>query len=196
MRNREKQNLEIMVGNFNDIQSNIRERFDYITLIGVFEYAGSYIDEENPQELFLERINALLKEGGKILIAIENRFGLKYFAGCREDHFSLFGEGISGYNSTKGVRTFTRNEWIRLLDKCGFENYKIYYPYPDYKFPTTIYSDDYMPKSGELTNNIRNFDGDRIMLFDETEAFDSIIENERFEEYSNSFFIEIGRKES
>lgn len=195
-RNREKQNLEVMVGNFNDIQSNIQERFDYVTLIGVFEYAESYIEEESPQEVFFEKINALLKDDGKILIAIENRFGLKYFAGCKEDHFSLFGEGISGYNSTKGVRTFNRDEWIRLLDKCGFKNYKIYYPYPDYKFPTTIYSDEYMPKAGELTNNIRNFDTDRIMLFDETKAFDNIIENGKFGEYSNSFFIEVDKKES
>lgn len=195
-RNRERQNLEVMVGNFNDIQSNIKERFDYVTLIGVFEYAESYIDEENPQEVFLEKINSLLKDDGKILIAIENRFGLKYFAGCKEDHFSLFGEGISGYNSTEGVRTFNRTEWIRLLDKCGFNNYKIFYPYPDYKFPTTIYSDEYMPKAGELTNNIRNFDTDRIMLFDENKAFDTIIENGQFEEYSNSFFIEVGKKES
>ncbi len=195
-RNKEKQNLEIMVGNFNDIQSGIQEKFDYITLIGVFEYAESYINEKKPQEVFLEKINKLLKDDGKILIAIENRFGLKYFAGCKEDHFSRFGEGISGYYSTDGVRTFNRDEWKKLLDKCGFKNYKFYYPYPDYKFPTTIYSDEYMPKAGELTNNIRNFDTDRIVLFDETTAFDSIIENEKFAEYSNSFFIEVNKKES
>lgn len=195
-RNKEKSNLEILVGNFNHIQGGIQERFDYVTLIGVFEYAESYIDGDNPKEIFLEKVNGLLKEDGKILIAIENRFGLKYFAGCREDHLSLFGEGISGYGSAKGVRTLNRSEWIKLLDKCGFKDYKIYYPYPDYKFPTTIYSDSYMPKAGELTNNIRNFDGDRIMLFDETKAFDSIIEAGSFGEYSNSFFIEVSRKES
>ena len=195
-RNKEKQNLEILVGNFNHIQSSIQERFDYITLIGVFEYAESYIDGDKPQEIFLEKVNALLKADGKILIAIENRFGLKYFAGCREDHLSLFGEGISGYNSTKGVKTLNLNEWKGLLADCGFKDYKIYYPYPDYKFPATIYSDEYMPKEGELINNMRNFDGDRIILFDESKAFDSIIENGRFNEYSNSFFIEISRKES
>ena len=185
-----------MVGNFNDIQSNIQEKFDYVTLIGVFEYAESYIDEENPQKVFLEKINKLLKPEGKILIAIENRFGLKYFAGCKEDHFSMFGEGISGYHNVKGVRTFNRDEWKNLLERYGFKHYKFYYPYPDYKFPTTIYSDEYMPKVGELANNIRNFDTDRIVLFDETKAFDSIIENEKFAEYSNSFFIEVNKKES
>ena len=67
-------------------QECVDERFDYVTLIGVLEYAKSYIGKDNPYPEYLEKINRLLKPGGKILIAIENRLGLKYFAGCREDH--------------------------------------------------------------------------------------------------------------
>ena len=39
-RNKDRENLEIIVGNLNDIEFN--EKFDYITLIGVFEYANLY----------------------------------------------------------------------------------------------------------------------------------------------------------
>ena len=40
LRCREKDNLEVIVGNLNDIEFG--EKFDYITLIGVLEYQGTY----------------------------------------------------------------------------------------------------------------------------------------------------------
>ena len=83
-RNKHHDNLEIIVGNLNDIK--FEQKFDYITLIGVLEYAGSFTKTEKPYEDFLKKIKSLLKEDGKLLIAIENRYGMKYFAGAKEDH--------------------------------------------------------------------------------------------------------------
>lgn len=194
-KNRDAANLEIMVGNFNTVADNLTETFDYVTLVGVFEYAKSYIQEKDAYGIFLEKINRRLKPNGKILMAIENRLGLKYFAGCREDHIGREFEGIEGYHRSSGVETFSKKELEKLLRANGFLDYKFYYPYPDYKFANCIYSDEYLPKKGELRNNQRNFDGDRILLFDEGLAFDGIIEAELFPEFSNSFFVEIGKKE-
>ena len=42
---------------------------------------------------------------------------------------------------------------------------------------TALYSDVYLPGKGELTNNFRNFDRDRMLLFDEKNAFDGIVES-------------------
>lgn len=193
-RNKEASNLEILVGNFDKVCEGIDEKFDYITLIGVFEYAASYIEGKEPYKVFLNKVNDLLKEDGKILIAIENRMGLKYFAGCKEDHVGKYFEGIEGYSETQGVKTFTKQEWIDLLQKNGFNDFEFYYPYPDYKLPMVIYSDDYLPKRGELANNIRNFDSDRYIVFDEAKAFDTIIESQLFPEFSNSYFISVNRK--
>ena len=39
-------------------------------------------------------MNRHLKKGGRIVIAIENRLGLKYFAGCAEDHLGTYFSGI------------------------------------------------------------------------------------------------------
>ena len=89
------------------------------------------------------------------------------------------------------VRTFTRPELVQLFEECGYSNYRFYYPYPDYKFPTVIYSEDYLPRQGELTQNICNFDRDRLVLMDEEKVFDQIIKDGLFPLYSNSFFVEI-----
>lgn len=187
-RNKEYSNLKIMVGNFEDIEPNLEEKYDYITLIGVFEYARSYITGENPYNEFLKKLKKHLAPGGKIIIAIENRLGLKYFAGCKEDHLGSYFAGIMGYNAADGVKTFSKKSLCNLLDEEGYK-YKFYYPYPDYKLPHTIYSDDKLPGRGDLDTNLRNFDADRIVLFDEERAFDSLIEEGLFPEYSNSFII-------
>ena len=74
LRCREKENLEIIVGNLNDIEFS--KKYDYITLIGVLEYQGRFTDSDNPYRDFLAKIRKLLKPNGKLLIAIENQYGL------------------------------------------------------------------------------------------------------------------------
>ena len=188
-RNKNMDNIKILLGNFEDVEKNITEKYDYITLIGVFEYAESYISSIKPYEDFLNTIKNHLKEDGKIILAIENRFGLKYWAGCQEDHVGRYFEGLENYPKTTGVRTFTKKELEEIFIKSGFIDYKFYYPYPDYKLSTTIYSDEYLPKKGELKNNIRNFDRERLITFDETRVFDTIISENMFQIYANSFLI-------
>lgn len=194
-RNKDKDNIEILVGNFEDIEKNIEVKYDYITLIGVFEYAESYITSSKPYLELLNKIKRHLKPNGKIVIAIENRLGLKYWAGCKEDHLAKYFEGIEGYTTSKGVKTFSKKELSKLFIKAGLENYEFYYPYPDYKLPNTIYSDEYLPKKGELTNNMRNFDMDRMVIFDESKVYDSIIENDLFTIFSNSYLIIIEKED-
>ena len=66
---------------------------------------------------YLEKINRLLKPGGKILIAIENRLGLKYFAGRREDHVGREFVGIEGYPGIDFVETFSKLELEQMLQE-------------------------------------------------------------------------------
>ena len=46
----------IMVGNFQDVESSLTEKYDYITLIGVFEYSQGYIGTAQPYVEMLRRI--------------------------------------------------------------------------------------------------------------------------------------------
>ncbi len=187
-------NVTIHVGNFQDVEPSLPNNYDYICLIGVFEYAQAYIGGDAPFENFLNIIKRHLKKDGRIVIAIENKFGLKYWAGCREDHLGTFFSGIEGYPEGGVVRTFTRNGLERIFADCGMTEYAFYYPYPDYKFMTNLYSDEYQPKIGELSDNLRNFDRDRMVLFDERRAFDSILREGLFPLYSNSYLVVLGEK--
>ncbi len=195
-RNKDCDNVKIMVGNFQDVESSLTETYDYITLIGVFEYSQGYIGTEQPYVEMLRRISRHLAPGGKVVIAIENRLGLKYWAGCTEDHVGKYFEGLENYPDTKGVRTFSRKELSDIIDKAGNFKTTFYYPYPDYKFPMTIYSDKRLPKKGELRDNFCNFDRNRIQLFNEGKVYDSLTDAGLFQEFSNSFLVLVERKES
>lgn len=188
-RNKKYDNIEIFLGNFQDIEHDMQEKFDYITLIGVFEYGEAYIQTASPYIDFLKIVSKHLKKDGKLVIAIENRLGLKYWAGCREDHFGTYFEGLEGYTGSTGVKTFSKPEWERMLQAADLNKVEFYYPYPDYKLPLVIYSDDYLPKVGELNNNLNNFDRDRMILFNETKVFDSLIEDGLFPLFSNSYLM-------
>lgn len=191
-RHSECDNVTIHVGNFKDIEPDLPGDFDYICLIGVFEYGQSYIGGDTPYEDFLKILIPHLKKGGRIIIAIENKYGLKYFAGCKEDHLGTYFSSIENYPEGGGVRTFSRKGLERIFKNCGVEEYHFYYPYPDYKFMTTLYSDAYQPGKGELSNNLRNFDRDRMLLFDEKNAFDGIAEDELFSVFANSYIAVVG----
>ncbi len=191
-RHMDQDNVTIHVGNFQDVEPDLDTDYDYICLIGVFEYGQAYIDSDRPFEEFLEILKKHMKKDGHIAIAIENKFGLKYWAGCKEDHLGTYFSGLEGYPDGGVVRTFTRYGLEEIFRNSGVNQYSFYYPYPDYKFMTSIYSDDYLPGPGELSNNIRNFDRDRMLLFDEKKVFDSVIQDGLFPLFSNSYMVIIG----
>ena len=191
-RHSECDNVTIHVGNFKDIEPELPKDYDYICLIGVFEYGQGYIGGQTPYQDFLNILLPHLAKGGRLIIAIENKYGLKYFAGCKEDHLGTWFSGIENYVDGGGVRTFSRRGLERIFRSCGVQEYHFYYPYPDYKFMTALYSDAYLPGKGELTNNLRNFDRDRMLLFDEKNAFDGIAEDGLFPVFSNSYIAVIG----
>lgn len=191
-RHRKRDNITIHVGNFKDIEPDLPKDFDFIFLTGVFEYGQAYIGGAAAYQEFLSTLLGHLAKDGRIIIAIENRYGLKYFAGCQEDHLGKYFSGIEGYKAEDGVRTFGRNGLEEVFRSCGVREYHFYYPYPDYKFMMALYSDDYLPGRGELCDNLRNFDSDRMLLFDEEKAFDGILDEGMFPLFSNSFLAVIG----
>ncbi len=191
-RNAEYDNVTIHVGNFRDIEPDLPIDFDYIFLIGVFEYGQGYIGTDSPYEKFLLMLKKHLRNGGRIVIAIENRLGLKYFAGCKEDHLGSYFTGIEGYSPDSVARTFSRSGLINIFEKCQMNEYHFYYPYPDYKFMSLLHSDFYSPKFGELQDNVRNFDQDRLVLFNEKHAYEDLVREGMYQEFANSFEVILG----
>lgn len=186
-RNNAFDNLEIFVGNFEDIE--LKEQFDYVTLIGVLEYGDSYIHSKEPYVEMLRRVKEYVKPDGELIIAIENKFGLKYWAGAMEDHTGKIFDGIEDYQNTDGVRTFSKMEIEELMLEAGFTSMEFYYPMPDYKLPMSVFSDKHLPNQGDLRNLAAAYDRDRYQLFNEEIVYDELCKDGQFSYFANSFLV-------
>lgn len=187
-RHQDYDNLEVIVGNLNDIK--FADTFDYVTLIGVLEYAGKFTEGNNPYLTFLQNIKQHIKNNGKLILAIENRYGMKYWAGAKEDHTGRYFDGIEGYPEDHGIRTFGKVELESLLREAGFSAFEFYYPMPDYKLPKVVYSDSFLPQKDAFFDAMSpNFDQERMSLFNENLAYKGIIDNEQFPFFANSFLV-------
>ena len=187
-RHKKADNLTIHVGNLNDMR--ISKKFDIVTLIGVLEYAGTFTHTGNPFEDFLKTVKKYLKPDGLLIIAIENRLGMKYFAGAAEDHTGEQFDGILGYPEDGRIRTFSRGELKGLIDNAGYDAVRWYYPYPDYKLPIDISSDEMLPIGSQLMRCANYaYDRDRANLFPEQRALSTMLDNGLYCEFANSFLL-------
>lgn len=191
-RNQNYNNIKILLGNFQDIK--IEEKFDYITLIGVWEYSGYYINGggQDPYLSMLYVLKKYLKKNGKILIAIENKMGIKYWNGAVEDHTSKRYSGLNDYVDDENIRTFSRPEIEQMLDEAGWKSYKFYYPMPDYKLPDVIYTDDRLPEPGEIRYYKNDFNSARVYNFYDATISDQLCQDKMMAYFANSFLIECG----
>ena len=139
-RTRDLDNITVLAEKFDQFKSD--HQFDVITLIGVLEYANLFTPGDNPALIMLQRVRQLLKPEGKLIIAIENQLGLKYFAGAPEDHFGKPMVGIEGRYGKDQAQTFGRPVLTRLLQQAGFQASNFLAPFPDYKLPSSIVTEE------------------------------------------------------
>ena len=133
-------NVTVLAERFDDFKCG--QRFDVITLIGVLEYANLFTSGDNEHLVMLERVRSLLKPGGRLIIAIENQLGLKYFAGALEDHVGQAMYGIEGRYRKDQPQTFGRKVLADMLAQAGFAATEFLAPFPDYKRPVSIVTEE------------------------------------------------------
>ncbi len=184
-------------GQVSNIQSaRFEKRFDVVCLIGVLEYSELYITPDpgkSPFHTLLRIAKEQLRPGGVLLLAIENRLGLKYWNGSAEDHTAKLFDGICNYPLTQTPRTFSQKELQTLLNEVGFSQIDKHYPFPDYKIPRTVISSQLMTANPTLsadlatTENFQHYIGSQKKLFPDSLAMASLSSAGLLEEFANSF---------
>ncbi|MDU4995773.1 MAG: glycosyltransferase [Enterobacteriaceae bacterium] len=135
-RTRDLDNVQVVAERFDRFTPG--RQFDAITLIGVLEYATMFGEGEHPEKDLLTQVRKLLKPGGFLFIAIENKLGLKYFAGAPEDHIRQSMYGIEGRYKAGEAKTWGYAELSNLLTETGYKHSDVLLPFPDYKLPMSI----------------------------------------------------------
>ena len=194
MRTRDLDTVEVVNSRFQDL--GVEHAFDAVFCIGVWEYSPSYVDGPTPFEDGLAAMKRMLKPGGYLVLAIENQFGLKYFANAREDHTGTFFEGPEGYPRTSHrVSTFGRKDLENRLSDLG-ETSEFFYPVPDYKIPDALLSQKAFEKldCGELLGAFpeRDYAGQKSPFFDTRLVWPQLARNGMAADMANSFLAVIG----
>lgn len=199
MRCRDLDNVRIATANFNEVQFP-QDYYDLVLYVGVTEYAGRFSDGKTDQQALQDLLalaDGAITNDGIVVIAIENRTGMKYVLGANEDHYSKPYIGIHDYAQPAGIRTYTRSEWLEQLSAAGFAACEFAYPFPDYKIPTVLLGDDYLkdnPYAYSHLESLRSRDyaadfdaGSHEALFWEAAAASGTLG-----EYANSFLLVTG----
>lgn len=186
----DKKNLSVVQKNIMEMSD---ESYDILSIIGVLEYSGKFIKSESPYLDFLKKARALLNKNGQMVLAIENKLGLKYFTGCAEDHLGKQFESLNDYPINMGVRTFSKDGLSVLLHDAGFSELSFYYPYPDYKLPRCIVSDEFISGKTHLIPsqffNSSDYLRDKIPQIDENALGSELVKNQILQFFSNSFLV-------
>ncbi len=133
------------------LEVEFQPTFDLICCVGVLEWVPKFHagDPQQVQLEFLRRMRAALRPGGKCYVGIENRLGLKYFLGGRDDHtsqrnISVFDSALATtkHHAATGealrVFTYSHAEYLDLFRAAGFHQVETHGAFPDYKLPEII----------------------------------------------------------
>lgn len=126
-------------------------RFDLVCCVGVLEWVGRF-GEGDPRALqldFLRRLRACLAPGGRLVVGIENRLGLKYLLGVPDDHTGLPGVSVLDREAAARrhleltgrplrVLTYSLSEYETLFAEAGLRAPRAWGAWPDYKLPSRV----------------------------------------------------------
>ncbi len=183
IRNKEADHMTCLCGETKKLLEELApESFDLIFMIGL---------DLEVKETLMPKLASLLKKEGRLVFAADNKYGLQFFAGNQDED----GRGYFPFVAEEGdsFRLLSKNRMEELMKLAGLVNLQFYYPFPDYRYSTVLYSDQYLPKQNELKRSWRNMSGQRMVLFDEESAFRTICRDDLFPFFSNSFLV-IGEK--
>ena len=172
------ENLEVYAGEIEDII--LEDKFDIVSLIGVIEL-------KTDLQRYLDFAKNHLKEFGKIIIVINNKFGIKHFAGVLNENSIKSFESISNESKFLGIDD-VENE----LEDIGFK-YKKYYPMPDYTFTNAVYTDEFLPTVDHIVSrDLECFDIEKNKVnFSERDILKEFIKKDpnMFKSLANSYLV-------
>lgn len=194
-RHQNRENLEVIVGNFEKIR--LDEKFDIITLIGIIPKINQLMNKQVKLIECIKHLEQFLKNDGKFLIAVDNKFGLRYFSGHPENIFNKKFESLIGYNDyPEKIETFTKTSLEKMLKNIGY-NTNFYYPLPDYKLPNVIFTDKELAKYNSVDKYVPYPTSKSDTIFNEIDVFREILKTDSnmFPFFANSFLVEVSKNQ-
>ncbi len=156
--------------------------------------AYDYIVALDPPALdgaFLSRLAQLLKPHGRLLLAAENRFALRYWCGKKSRETGQPYDGLAGNGGL-----LSRRECARRLASAGFAGQKWYSPLTDHWFTDEVYSDAKQPNRFLNTRFSPYVENDDSLQLYEGALYEDAIDGGAFPFLCNAYLVEARARQS
>lgn len=168
----------------------LSKKYDYAIIIGL------YFDIEEAG-ILLRRLRNRLKQNGKLLLAVDNRFGIRYFCGDKDPYTNHVLDGIDNYAKVSMQRkekmtgkAYSKAELEKLLETSGFQKQKFYSVMPALERPQIIMADQYIPNELLDIRIFPQYNSPQTIFMEEERLYDDFIQNGLFHIMANGFLVE------
>lgn len=173
-----------------ELDSEEEGLYDIVIAVDILEYAQDV-------EGTLKRIRSLFKSDGKLLVAADNRLGIRYFCGDQDAFSGRNYDSIEAYRhlqywereNLKG-RAYSKAELIVFLEKAGFSQHRFFSVFPRISNPQLLLAEDYVPNEALDIRVFPEYNNPDTVFLMEEELYPSLMENGLLHGMANGFFIE------
>lgn len=165
-------------------------RYDFVVAVDVLEYA------KDPAELLI-RAKRLLKPEGTLLVAADNRLGIRYFCGDQDyftgrsyDSIEDYRHVPAGERKAMEGRAYSRAELAGVLERAGFWGHRFFSVFPRISNPQILLAEDYEPNEALDIRVFPEYNSPGTVFLFEEELYPALMENRLLHPMANGFFIE------
>lgn len=167
-----------------------KKKYDIIVAVDIIEYASDVGS-------MLKCVKTLLKSNGRLLLAADNRLGIRYFCGDQDFFTCKNYDSIENYihllhweRETMKGRAYAKEEISRFLKQAGFFKQRFFSVFPRIANPQILLADDYIPNEALDIRIFPEYNNPNTVFLLEEELYQSLMENGLLHGMANGFFIE------
>ncbi len=172
-----------------DKKNNINPEYDIAVWI-------RRIEECAYPEQVLNALYKITKPNATLLLAFNNRFGIRYFCGDRDPYTNRVFDSIENYRKVVmnqadllSGRMYDKARISELLTQSGFINQVSYSVFPGLDDPRLIFSDTYTPNEELNVRCIPIYNYPDTVFLEEEYLYSGLIKNDLFHKMANAYLI-------
>lgn len=160
---------------------------DYLIVTAAWE------EDTNPARLF-SGLRDRLNVGGKMLVLMNNRLGLRYFCGDKDRYSKTVLDCLEDYRNADmkdaGGRMYDKAQMKDILRMAGFAHFQFFSVFSDLENPSLIFAEDYIPNE-DLTNRIiPSYNNPETIYIEEKTLYQQLVDNGLFHQLANAYLAE------
>ena len=160
----------------------------------------SFIEKEQDIGKIIENVYAKLPADGKMLLALNNRLGARYFCGDRDPYTERNFDSVEDYRRVYSKeqdrfdgRMYSYSQIKEMLTDAGVHAFQFFSVFSDLSNPFLIYAEDYDPKENLTTRAVPSYHYPDTVFLEEEFLYSGLIANGLFHRMANAFLVECAK---